>query len=191
MIADPGFIDPKSLYLVAEVHNTSSTPEERLMPLTSSLHGAFQRGRLLSGQVIEDILEYSRVGEIFHKLKPKWAQEEESKLGFPIINEETWASPLDDASQPNKQRLHVDPGHYKRVWHKPIFGLFSQPKWIPTAYAPLTFEFTLQDGAQWCMTGQRTIGLPDGGGDADVDFQRSIPCRTCTSTTTSAPWIAR
>ncbi len=85
VIADPGFVDPRSLYLVAEVHNTSDDDDARLVPLTSSLHGAFQRGRLLSGQVIEDILEYSRVGEILHKLKPPWAQEEESKMGFPFI----------------------------------------------------------------------------------------------------------
>ena len=46
----------------------------------------------------------------------------------------------------------------KGVWHKPIFGLLNQNQWIPTQYAPLTFEFTLQGGAQWCDTNPRGDG---------------------------------
>ena len=66
----------------------ASTVDARLVPLTSSIHGCFhQRGRLLSGRVIEDQPEYSKCAEILHKLKPKPAQEEESKMGFPFINQ--------------------------------------------------------------------------------------------------------
>ena len=60
IIADPGFLIPSSVYLVAEVWNTSTTATERLTPVTG-LEGAFSRGRLLSGMVLEDILEYSKV----------------------------------------------------------------------------------------------------------------------------------
>ena len=75
IIADPGFLIPGSVYLSAEVHNTDATATHRLTPLTG-LEGAFSRGRLLSGMVLEDVLEYSKVGSIFKKLEPATAQEE-------------------------------------------------------------------------------------------------------------------
>ena len=75
IIADPGFLIPGSVYLSAEEHNMDATVTHRLTPLTG-LEGAFQRGRLLSGMVLEDVLEYARVGQIFHKLEPLTAQEE-------------------------------------------------------------------------------------------------------------------
>jgi len=81
IIADPGFLIPSSVYLVCEVHNTSSVATERLTPVTG-LEGAFSRGRLLSGQVLEDVLEYGRVGSIYYKLEPKPAQEQIDNLQF-------------------------------------------------------------------------------------------------------------
>ena len=74
VLADPGWVPPESIYLVAEVHNVAVDDDARLVPLTSSLHGCFSRARLLSGQVIEDVLEYSKCTEILHKLKPKPAR---------------------------------------------------------------------------------------------------------------------
>ena len=59
VLADPGWVPPESIYLVAEVHDVSVDDDAHLVPLTSSIHGCFQRARLLSGQVIEDVLEYS------------------------------------------------------------------------------------------------------------------------------------
>ena len=44
IIADPGWVIPSSIYLSAEVWNTSADAEERLTPLTG-LEGAFTRGR--------------------------------------------------------------------------------------------------------------------------------------------------
>ena len=70
VIADPGWLDVKSIYLVAQIKNTGAANSE-LVPLSPDLSGAFERGRLLSGQVIEDVLEHSRVAQIMHKLKPK------------------------------------------------------------------------------------------------------------------------
>ena len=46
--------------------------------------------------------------------------------------------------------LHL--GESKRVWHKPCFGLMYQDKWIPTNYAPLTFELTLGGPDDWLNT---------------------------------------
>ena len=153
IIADPGFLVPGSVYLSAEVYNTDPNANHQLTPLTG-LEGAFQRGRLLSGMVIEDVLEYARVGQIFHKIEPLPAQEEVNKIGFGVASA---AAPFPEAT-PVKVTPPISSGDFKRVWHKPIFGLLNQNHWIPTQYAPLTFEFTLQDGAQWCDTTARTVG---------------------------------
>ena len=156
IIADPGFLIPGSVYLSAEVHNTDPVANHRLQPLTG-LEGAFQCGRLLSGMVLEDILEYARVGQIFHKLEPLTAQEEVNKLGFGVVADGDFDEDDTPGIAPRKKLAYIAQGQFKRVWHKPIFGLLNQNHWIPTQYAPLTFEFTLQDGAQWCDTSARTV----------------------------------
>ena len=56
VIADPGWLIPSSVYLSAEVWNTDADATHQMTPLTG-LEGAFSRGRLLSGMVLEDILE--------------------------------------------------------------------------------------------------------------------------------------
>ena len=62
-LADHGWLDPATLYMQCVVTNISTagsgTPNR--VPLTSSINGAFSRGRLLSGQLLEDILMYGRV----------------------------------------------------------------------------------------------------------------------------------
>ena len=110
IIADPGFLIPGSVYLSAEVHNTDATATHRLTPLTG-LEGAFQRGRLLSGMVLEDVLEYARVGQIFHKIEPLPAQEEVNKLGFGVASE---AAPIPEAT-PVKKTPHISSGVQKSV----------------------------------------------------------------------------
>ena len=77
---------PGSVHLSAEVHNKDPIANHQLTPLTG-LEGAFSRGRLLSGMVLEDVLEYARVGQIFHKIEPLPAQQEIRKLGFGVANE--------------------------------------------------------------------------------------------------------
>ena len=98
--------------------------------------------------VLEDVLEYARVGQIFHKLAPLTAQEEINKLGFGVVNHPDLDTDADPDIAPKKKTPYIASGGFKRVWHKPIFGLMNQNHWIPTQYASVTFEFTLQDGAQ-------------------------------------------
>ena len=79
----------------------------------------------------------------------------------PVVNE---PQPFPEAT-PLKKTPYIAAGASKRVWHKPIFGLLnSNNHWIPTQYCPLTFEFTLQDGAHWCDTSDRV-----GGGGAVIN----------------------
>ena len=139
----------------------------------TGLEGAFSRGRLLSGMVLEDILEYSKVGSIFKKLEPKWAQEQMDTLQFGRVHHPTADHAINPHLKANKINAYIPQGGYKRVWHKPIFGLLNQNHWIPTQYAPLTFEMSLQDGSQWCSTEQRA---GDGGTllDASTTYELRI-----------------
>ena len=142
-IADPGWIDPATVYMSCLVHNDESTPNSMLRPLTTSVNGCFQRGRLMSGQTIEDVLEYAKVSTIYDWLKPEVALEETEKVGFPTRR----VAGLRELSK-------VFPGKSKRVQHKPIFGLLQQNKYLPTGFMPLTFEFTLtHDAASWRCEG--------------------------------------
>ena len=56
-----------------------------LKPLTVSIGGAFQRGRLMTGLIVEDVLEYGRVCHIYDIMKPKVASDMESTMGFPTV----------------------------------------------------------------------------------------------------------
>ena len=87
--------------------------------------------------VLEDVQEYARVGQIFHKLEPLTAQEEINKLGFGVVNDEALDLDANPGIVPKKKTPFIASGDYKRVWHKPVFGLLNQNHWIPTQYAPL------------------------------------------------------
>ena len=70
-LADHGWLDPSSLILQCLVTNTASTANSTLVPLTFSINGAFNRGRLLSGQLLEDQLLYGRISHFYDNLKSK------------------------------------------------------------------------------------------------------------------------
>ena len=73
-LADHDWLDPSTLYMQCLVTNTSSTANAKLKPLTPSIEGAFNRGRLLSGQILEDMLLYGRVSWLYHVMKSDVAQ---------------------------------------------------------------------------------------------------------------------
>ncbi len=102
----------RAFFVSCLVNNTSATTGSVLEPLTQTVHGVWSRGRLLSGQVLEDVLEYARTAEILHRLKPAVAQLDASKkkgfAGKPVAN-----------------------GESKRVTHRPIFGLLAQENGYP------------------------------------------------------------
>ena len=147
-VADPGWLDCSTLFLSCLVTNTSDEAGEVLKPLTTSIGGAFQRGRLISGQVIEEVLEYGRVSHIYDIMKPKTGLAMDKTLGFATATTANGDVPL-----------ALQAGESKRVWHKPCFGLMFQDKWIPTNYAPLTFEFTLGGPDDWLNTEPSSAGI--------------------------------
>ena len=83
-IGDAGWIDPATVYMSCLVHNDGAAGS-MLRPLTTSVNGCFQRARLLSGQVIEDIQEYSKVSTLYDWLAPAAVLAEKEKVGFPTF----------------------------------------------------------------------------------------------------------
>ena len=82
-IGDAGWVDPATIHVSCLLHNDATDNDSVLRPLTTSVNGAFQRGRLLSGQVLEDINEYAKVSTLYHWLQPQAVLEETEKTGFP------------------------------------------------------------------------------------------------------------
>ena len=136
-VADPGWLDPSTLHLQCLVTNTASLANSFLVPLAMSTDGAFFRGRLLSGQVIEDVLEMARVSHLNGVLQPLAKQQEIQKLGF--------------AGKPIAQTKS------KRVLWAPRFGLPQQDKWILPNRSPLTFEFALGAAGDWVAGGTSPV----------------------------------
>ena len=164
-IADPGWLDCSCCHLSVLVKNTSATDDSNLVPLTKSINGAFSRGRLISGMVLEDVLEYARVSHIYDVMRPKQGSDMDRVMGFPELYNSTTQA---------KEVISIRDGESKRVWHKPCFGLMYQDKWIPTNYAPLTFEFTLGEADSWLDTG----ATPNGTGEL-VDNSTSWELHEC------------
>ena len=59
---------------------------------------------------LPDVLEHSRVSQIMYKLKPRWDQIEQSKLGFPIFHSEGHQAAVHGMSQLAKQRAYTKSG---------------------------------------------------------------------------------
>ena len=70
-IADPGWLDCSCCHLSVLVKNTTDVEDSHLVQLTKSINGAFSRGRLINGMVLEDVLEYQRVNHIYDVMRPK------------------------------------------------------------------------------------------------------------------------
>ena len=107
----------------------------------------------MSGQTLEDVLEYARVSTLYDWLSPAAVLKDKENVGFPT-RIHTAVGPLADSNTGKRELTRLDGGNSKRVMHKPIFGILNQNKYLPTQYMPLTFEFTLtHDAASWLHTG--------------------------------------
>ena len=65
--------------------------------------------------VLEDVLEYARVGQIFHKLEPLTAQEEINKLGIGVVNDPAHDNDANPELAPKQKTPYIAAGTYKRV----------------------------------------------------------------------------
>lgn len=158
-----GWLDPSTVRVLYTLVNADSTVEHILRPLTGPW-GFIRRARCLSGgALICDIDYYNRVHEMMHILTSKNNRDNDEIEGF---------GPRWDDDESYKQWDNglfgsIDGGSSRTCSFKPLFGVLNQPKYIPLAWAPLTFEF------EFCNTATDPILGPGPLGNAYVSTDTS------------------
>ena len=142
VLASDGWLDPSTFRLMFNLTNTDATAGRELRPLGGPW-SFFRRVRILAGgQVIEDIDNYNRTHEMFHILTNPQSRINDYAESFgQFYNCREY-----DTAGCNAQNLRGIPsGQSCTVLFKPLSGLFSQPKYLPLRYMPITIELELVD----------------------------------------------
>ncbi len=156
--------DPTSVRIMYDLRNNDTTAGKRLRPVGGPWT-FWRRMRIMcGGQVVEDIDYYNRTHEMFNSLTSYQSRQNDLIEGFGYsydsIEDVEWPV-LQTAGSGPTQITYVDkinlysqftlvgikPGGYQTVSFKPLSGLFSQPKFLPIRYAPITIEFELVNNA--------------------------------------------
>ena len=152
-LSTEGWLDPSTVRIFFDVINmdTAVVPAEGGFPLGNrvlrplgAVHAFFKRLRLtMRGVVIEDIMDYNRVHEMFDILSSPQARLMAKAEGFgdntPV---QELVSPM---ALPGVRRLQT-------VCFKPLCGLLMQTKFIPLRYCPIEIELELADNDDPIMT---------------------------------------
>ena len=157
-----GWLDPATIRVAFTLVNNNAVPGALLRPLTGGW-GFFRRARcLVGGTIVDDVDYYNRVHEMMHVLTSNANRANDEIEGF----DARWDSPS----------YYNNYGRYpglagatkKRCSFKPLFGLASQPKYIPLMYAPLTFEFEICNQATDPIIHVATGGTFDAGNTSEA-----------------------
>ena len=113
-----------------------------LQPVSVLPASLFSRLRILSnGQLVEDINLFNRWVNTLHAFVNPETQYMDAAEGFGVATEFTSS---DSAFSPHDWAPEQIPaGGSRRVFMKLHSGLFSQEKWLPTMYCPITIEIEL------------------------------------------------
>ena len=100
---------------------------------------------MAGGTIIEDIDNYARTHEMFHKFVSPAKRKNDCTEGFGIEgdilrNRGTGAHPDGLPGQNALTYFGIPPGLGRTVLFKPLSGLFAQQKYIPLRYCPLILE---------------------------------------------------
>ena len=99
----------------------------------------FRRMRVLcGGQVVEDF-DYARTEAMVHILHSEAQRSNDDIEGFGY----RWDDLSNGGVAQTSSLPGVDGDSHIRVSFKPLCGLFSQPKWLPIRYCPITIELEL------------------------------------------------
>ena len=129
------WLDPQSIRLSYKLHNAGAGT--RVLRTIGGPYAFFSRVRLLSGGVmVEDIMDYNRVHNMFSELSSSNAKRNEDIEGFGINTGDISSYVVD--SYPG-----IVPGGYKTVCTKLLCGLFNQIKYLPMQYIQLCLEIEL------------------------------------------------
>jgi hypothetical protein len=102
---------------------------------------------LAAGQLVEDIMEYFRISDMFHMLTAKESRENDAAEAFGIH----W----DSHARENGLNVSLNIDNYRginanegmTVLFKPLSGILNQNKLLPLRYAPVTIKLELVDSA--------------------------------------------
>ena len=134
-LASEGWLDPSTLRVFFDVVNDSGGA--RVIRPISGPSAFFRRLRVtMRGVVIEDIMDYNRVSEMFDILSPPQTRANTRVEGF--------GRNFDNA-QDNILESYVGIRVRQTVCFKPLCGILMQTKFLPLRYCPLEFELELAD----------------------------------------------
>jgi hypothetical protein len=161
-----GWLDPSTVRVFFDVVNNDAP---RVLRPIGAVHGFFRRLRIMMrGVVIEDIMDYNRVAEMFDILSTPQARLMTKAEGFGgnIAN-------ADISTTATLQGITT----LQTVCFKPLCGIFQQTKFIPLRYCPLEIELELADMTDPILTETDGIGTIVAGFDATIS--RSWKLESC------------
>jgi hypothetical protein len=153
-LSSEGWLDPSTVRIFFDlVNDTKSAVTPATDPITyktlrpiGPVHAFFRRLRItMRGVVIEDIMDYNRVSEMFDLLSPPQTRFNTKVEGFG----QNWVNGEDTMSDPNNiYGIH----DRQTVCFKPLCGILMQTKFIPLRYCPLEIELELADADDGLIT---------------------------------------
>ena len=165
-LSTEGWLDPSTVRIFLNVVNTdtgNAPDDEKVLRPIGPVHAFFRRLRVtMRGVVIEDIMDYNRVHEMFDILCPPQTRMNTAAEGFGHSNNNRYFD------NPN-QLLGI--ARTMTVCFKPLSGILMQSKFIPLRYCPLEIELELADMDDPIIT--NSFGLAGGWG-TDLEASTSI-----------------
>ena len=151
-LATEGWLDPSTVRFFMDVVNMDASPRDALQgeaadallwPLNKvlrpvgSVAGFFRRLRItMRGVVVEDIMDYNRVSEMFEILTPPSVRENVRVEGFGL---NYW----NDLASSEQVAANWGIATRQTVCFKPLSGILMQTKFLPLRYCPLEIELEL------------------------------------------------
>jgi hypothetical protein len=130
------WLDPQSVRLCYTLNNVDSRANRQLRTIGGAF-SFFSRVRLMAGgTMVEDIMDYNRVHNMFSQLTSTNTRQNEDIEAFGINGGDR-----NSASEANFPG--IDPAGRKTVCTKLLCGLFNQIKYLPMQYIQLCLEIEL------------------------------------------------
>lgn len=130
-------LDPSTLRFQYELKNDDAAANHVLRTI-SGPWSFFRRLRVMcQGAVVEDISDYNRLHQMFDTLTSPNVRENNDIEGFETRFDKVNGAP--DAAN----MTGLAPSSSKVVSFKLLSGLFSQPRYLPIRYCPITIELEL------------------------------------------------
>ena len=140
-----GWLDPSTVRLVYTLRNNAG----QALRVIGGPWSFFRRVRcLVGGAIVDDVDFYNRVHEMLHILSSKNNRDNDDIEGFGYRWDSDYNySQYDTAAHARAALTGIAANSYRTVSFKPLIGLFSQSKYIPLMWCPLTLEFEIVSSA--------------------------------------------